>query len=77
MVPRCHPDATQLSRDMTKVATGLMGRARASFPPFSSSASGEVGPFLAWGSYLGLPTAVPLMAVHPFRFWLVPFYVAF
>lgn len=82
-VPRSHPPisvggATRLSRDMTEVAKGIMGTARVSFSLFSSSASGKEGPFLVWRSYLGLPTSAPqqLVAVHPLRFWLVPFYVA-
>lgn len=65
MVPRSHPPismagATQLSRDMTKVTEGVVGRARAAFSIFSFSASGKVGPFPAWGPYLGLSTPGPL-----------------
>lgn len=71
VVPRSRPPisvggATQLSRDMTKVAKGIVGRARASFSLCSSSASGEVGPFPVWGSYLGLPIPVPLSSSWQF-----------
>lgn len=47
------------------VTKGVAGRARAAFSLFFS-ASGKVDLFLAWGSYLGHPTPVPLSSSWQF-----------